>query len=287
MTQESRLFVIGDSFSVPPKANDATLTWPQLVANQLTELSGRPVRLINNSIMGASQDWCWFVMLDWLSDVTANDYVIVALTHPGRYWFVDNIPELSNANIIDLDRFVQGEQLKAIELFIKHIQRPSIDTLNLVNRMAALAYHVVKLGLRRPLMLKAFEQELSISEAWTDELNFSKGVLMDNIQFWEFDDPHCKDHLNTYFRGLDCRYNHMILSNHKILADRIALALHHDKTLDLAEGFIRGLITKDSVFDDEFCQREFDMQVVAKRRAMPPDTKPILPWKRRRGLDMA
>jgi hypothetical protein len=99
-----RLFVIGDSFTVATGPTDTTMTWIRQTAQQLSALHGEPVTVVNKSIMGSSQDWCWMQLHTWMeTGITERDYLIVGLTHPGRYWYLDRLPELSNSNIIDLD----------------------------------------------------------------------------------------------------------------------------------------------------------------------------------------
>ena len=103
----STLYVIGDSFSVPPKPEDTTVTWPQQVARGLKEQLGHDVVLENLSLMGCAQDYCWDILQQLLEHrITENDYIVIALTHPSRFWFLDRLPEMTNSNIIDLDSFV-------------------------------------------------------------------------------------------------------------------------------------------------------------------------------------
>jgi hypothetical protein len=279
-----RLFVVGDSFSVNPPADAEFRNWVQQARDRLTELEGREVTLINNSIMGACQDWAWYCLHDWIHRITPEDYVIVAVTHPARFWFLESMPDLTNASVIDLDSWVTKEQAKSIELFIKHIQRPTLDTMWLANRMGWLAYQVHRNQLRRPLMIPCFAQDLMDTESYK-ELNWSKGILMNDIQYWEFEDP--SDDANTkYFYGVDPRYNHMCQRNHPILAERVAQALFNNTQLDITEGFHRGMITMQAVNDPEFQAKEYDLKLVEKLKKTRQEVRgPILPWKRRMGLE--
>jgi hypothetical protein len=284
VTNSPRLFVVGDSFSVNPPEDAAFRNWVQQARDQLCELEGREVTLINNSIMGACQDWAWYCLHDWMHQITPEDYVIVAVTHPARFWFLESMPDLTNASVIDLDSWVTKEQAKSIELFIKHIQRPTLDTMWLANRMGWLAYQVHRRKLKRPLMIPCFAQDLMDTEGY-EELNWAKGILMNDIQFWEFEDP--SDDANTkYFFGVDPRYNHMCQRNHPILAERVAQALFNNTQLDITEGFHRGMITMKAVDDLEFQTSEYDLRLVEKLKKTRQETRgPILPWKRRMGLE--
>lgn len=282
MEDTIKLFVVGDSFSVMPGADDPSQNWIRLIAAELAERHGKPVVVVNRSIMGSSQDFMWMVIHGWMeADITANDYMVIALTHPGRYWYLDRVPELSNSNIIDLDRHCSKDEAKAIELFIKHIQRPMLDTISLINRLTYLGYHVLKKGLRKPLIVKCFAQDLHQVEAM-EELNIADGSLYEDIQFHEFDKPEYQQN-NNYFSGLDCRFNHMCLSNHKILAARCVESLMNGTRLDLKEGYLRGMLKDGTLEDTEFCEQELDKFMLAHRATLV--NKPRLPWLKRVNLE--
>ena len=107
-------------------------------------------------------------------------------------------------------------------MYIKHIQRPQLDLMNINNRFGYLCYQILKRGLRRPLVIKCFSQDLDQAVEWS-EFMLAKGVIMDDVQQWEFEDPD-SDRDARYWYGLDCRYNHLCLSNHTILANKIITA---------------------------------------------------------------
>lgn len=285
MTDPIKLFVIGDSFSVMPGKDDPALTWIRKCAADLAELTGQQVNVINASIMGASQDYMWVAIHGWIESgqLGPNDYLMIALTHPGRYWYLDRIPELSNSNIIDLDKWCSAEESRAIELFIKHIQRPMLDTVSLINRLTYLSYHVLKKGLRKPLIVKCFQQELH-QAGDIEELNITEGSLYEDIQYWEFDQPDFQLN-NNYFSGVDCRYNHMCLTNHEILGARAAVSLVDGSALDLREGYHQSLFKTDTLSDKEFCDRELDGNMLARRAEKA--NVPRLPWLKRMNLDKA
>ena len=279
----STLYVIGDSFAVPPKAEDTTLTWPQQVARGLKEQLGHDVVLENISIMGCAQDYCWDVLQHLLEyRIKENDHIVIALTHPSRFWYLDRMPEMSNANVIDLDSFVTKDEALAIEYYIRHIQRPRLDLIHINNRMGYLAYQVLKKNLNRPIIMKCFSQDVDQAETWP-EINWAKGILMDDVQQWEFEDI-CADLDAKFWYGLDGRYNHMCLSNHKILADKLVHSLLTDTSPDLTEGFVKGLIKGNALKDDDFILKELDASTVRSNLEHRDRYKPILPWKKRRNI---
>jgi hypothetical protein len=282
-TKFSTLYVIGDSFSVPPKPEDATLTWPQQVARGLKEQLGHDVVLENLSIMGCAQDYAWDVLQQLLEyRIKEDDHVIIALTHPSRFWYLDRMPEMTNSNIIDLDSYVTKDEANAIEYYIRYIQRPRLDLIHINNRMGYLAYQVLKKKLNRPVIMKCFGQDVDQADEWA-EINWAKGVLMDDVQQWEFENADA-DRDAKFWYGLDGRYNHMCLSNHKILADKLVHSLLTDTTPDLTEGFVKGLIKHNALKDDDFVSKELDVATVQSNLEHRDRYKPILPWAKRRKI---
>lgn len=280
-----RLFIIGDSFSVPPLPQDTSNApvYTRLVQQALSRQHGVEIEVINSSLMGASQDWIWTHLQIWLEyEITAEDYVIITLTHPSRMWFVDRLPGLTNINIIDLDEHATKDEVAAITMFIKHIQRPQLDLMNINNRFGYLGYQILKKSLRRPLILKCFEQDLDQALAW-NEFIVANGVLMDDVQQWEFEDPNI-DRDAKYWYGLDCRYNHMCLTNHAVLAEKIITAFETDTAPDLTEGFVRNLLKPHSLEDMEFIRRELDTCTWEHNQQFRQQYAPKIPWAKRMGL---
>lgn len=279
----SRLFVIGDSFASSPPKGDNTMTWPRLVNEKLKNHIGQESQLINNSLIGSSQDWLWTHLQIWLNyEMTADDHLIICLTHPSRVWFLDRLPEMTNANIIDLDRWVTKEEAKAIELYIRYIQRPMIDLMNVNNRLAYVAYQVQRRKLRKPLIIKCFDQDLDQGMDF-EELKIAKGSLMSDVQYHEFHDPE-SEVSNRYWHGVDARYNHLCLRNHEVLAEKVFQSLVTDQELDLTQGFYRNFLV-DSMLDDlEFCEKELEMTVLEKNRSNKDRFRPIIPWAKRVGV---
>jgi hypothetical protein len=280
----STLYVIGDSFSVPPKSTDTTMTWPRQVARGLKDHLGHDVVLENLSLMGCAQDYCWDILQQLLEyRIEENDHIIIALTHPSRFWYLDHMPEMTNANIIDLDSFVSKDEAQAIEYYIRYIQRVRLDLIHINNRLGYLAYQVLKKKLNRPIVMKCFGQDVDQAETWS-EINWANGILMDDVQQWEFEDMDA-DRDAKFWYGLDGRYNHMCLSNHKILADKLIHSLLTDTAPDLTKGFVKGLIKEDALRDDDFVAKELEVATVRSNLEHRDRYKPVLPWAKRRKIN--
>jgi hypothetical protein len=280
-----RLIILGDSFAIPTGDTDPAQTWTKLVGPKLQELTGQECPVQNGAMMGSAQDWAWRQLQNYMPNAQPTDRIVICLTHPSRFWFLENIPQLSNVNIIDIDHWIDKDCERAIEGFLRYIQRPELDTQLLVQRLGWLAYQVKSRGLRRPLIIKCFDQDAAEAEKYP-ELNWANGNLFEDIQYWEFEQP--EQGINSqYWYGIDGRYNHMILSNHAILAPKIAEALYHDSTLDLKQGFIKGVLGTGTLHDTEFVKKELSVSVVAEmvRIKEREKNKPILPWRTKKGLD--
>jgi len=279
----SRLFVIGDSFSASPPKGDTTLVWPRLVCEKLQKLTNKEIVLINNSLVGSSQDWMWTHLQIWLNyEMTADDYLVICLTHPSRVWFLERMPEMSNANIIDLDKHVTKEEAKAIELFIRYIQRPMIDLMNVNNRLAYVAYQTNRHKLKKPIIIKCFDQDLDQAQEF-EELIIADGSLMSDVQYHEFINPE-QETDNKFWHGIDARYNHLCLRNHGILADKILHSLLTQEPIDLKQGFHKNFLMESLLEDNNFCANELNLATLELNRNNKDRFKPIIPWARRVGV---
>lgn len=265
MNTKPTLWIVGDSFSQPRKTFDRPTIWPEITAALLSVDLDVRVELVNESWMGVSQDYCWMYLQRWAheSRIQPQDYVIVVLTHPNRYWYIDDHPDLSNGHfLIDLDDHVTEDQSLAIKMYMKEIQRPRLDTIQQLNRLGWLANAVSQFKLRRPLVIKAFDFDLYEGERYTN-LNIAQGNLYD-LQNREFLlEDQTQDSTTRYFEGVDPRYNHLTLSNHKILAGLISQSLINDSQLDLTQSeFIENVFGPDTMKDLEFCANELNLEMI-------------------------
>jgi hypothetical protein len=270
-----RLFVIGDSFSSPPRSGEVETMWTSLLVKKLSNYVGSPTPVVNGSLHGSSQVWCWGVLQQWLeSCITPDDYLIVILTDPSRYWFIEDRPDLSNSHIIDLDQYVGSDVSNAIASYIQYIQRPSTDVIHLVDRLGLLAYYVTSQSLKRPIVIKAFDQEVLYANNFK-ELNWATGTLL-KVQNNEFKN---RSEHRTFWRGLDARYNHLCLSNHEILSNKIFSAIINDTAVDLTTGFIEDILDKAVLSDNEFCKKELDLYELEITLAQLNSNTAISSWR--------
>ena len=273
------LWIVGDSFSQPVEAHDPEWVWPRQVADMLSQRLGKTVTVTNESFHGVSQDFNWFSLQNWThhNQIGPNDYLIVVLTHPNRYWFFEDMPDLANPHwMLDVDEHLTPEQLKTVELYIKNVQRPSLDSIQLISRLGWLSHAVTQWNLRRPLVIKGFDQQLCGCDTYRN-LNVAQGCLWD-VQRHEFEDLEMDS--TQFFRGIDARYHHMTRPNHDWLSHRVVEGLINNTTVDLTAGYTQELLSTKTFNDHEFCQNNLNMERVAESQKRIPikAVSPLTAW---------
>ena len=268
----SKLYVIGDSYGAreigytnidtagptPDYQFGEDVYWPKQLADQLGV-----DKLVNGSSIGTSQDFAWSFLHRWLDEITPDDYLIVILTEASRFWFLQQWPQSSRYDIAQQFTHLHGRaEVEAINLFTRHIQRPVIDLMKVENRLAWLAYQTYKNNWRKPIVVYAMEQGLDFVRPYPD-LKFSKGNLS-QVSIEEAG-PISQKEYNAILNLMDPRYNHLCMSNHKILVDKLYQCIVNDRELDLTSGFIQNILTHQSVADPEFQQRELSTGAIRWR----------------------
>jgi hypothetical protein len=281
----NRLFVVGDSFSAPTKMNDPYLPWYV----QTADLLG--MNCENYSAIGVSQDWCWGNIARHIKKMTTDDQILVVLTHPGRFWFFDDKPQMTNPNIVNLDTELSPQQLEAIKHYMMYIQRPPLDIQMLSHRLGWLESQIRVNKLKPAHVLCAFplfiKEGFDMTEHvnWTEYENIliSKGDLLSCVET-----PECKTGVDEFklWQGYDCRYNHMIKSNHKILANECARAIQQGEAINITQDqdlFVKQILDYDLFDNQDFIQKELDPQCVIERTDYL-ENKFQTPWAESSGL---
>lgn len=254
----TKIYITGDSFSWLQEKEKSAL-WVNLLATRLqTEID-------NYSCPGVSQDWIWNSIAGVSNVISSNDQLIVILTDPSRFWFIENAPDLSNSWIVDADfeRIIGNPEVKkAIEYYVKYIQRPGLDIQFLAHRLGWLNNLVRLKNLRKPLVILAFSQIVPDPQNYPD-LIFSKGDLTSVSKQEETpEDPH-------NWKGIDVRFNHLTLSNHKILVEKISDSIRSNTELDLTQGFNTKVLNSKSILDPEFVNSELSLHNVQLHNSVP------------------
>lgn len=268
----SKLYIVGDSFSADSTTlKDATPVWYRILAKKLGV-----DQIINNSIIGAAQDFSWYSLQNWRKHITPDDYLVVVLTHPNRFWFIENDPSTAKySNVHGYESRFEPRVVAAIKMYIEHIQRPTLDTVWLENRLAWLAYNAHLGKWRKPLIILGFTQDISQAVEYPD-IQFSKGSLTDNVSNPEIKVPpevfKSDNEFAAYIKtldevnnGIDVRHNHMCISNHAILAEKIYQSIVNNVELDLTSGFICEIFNTATAADPEFIKSELDEGAVTDK----------------------
>ena len=276
--------MVGDSFAAAPKVGDGYRPW----YIQATEKLG--MNCENHSMIGVSQDWCFWKLSMHFKELTADDQILVVLTHPGRFWFFDDKPQMTNPNIVNIDKELSKDQLDAVLKFMTHIQRPPLDIQQMSHRIGWLNSQIERYKLRPAHILSAFPlmvdigYDMSELEDWSQYKNviISNGNLQNDIQIKELKQGEPSEY--KVWKGYDCRYNHLIKSNHEVLAERVYQGITNGTPIDLKTPGFKTNVIQDSIFEDkDFIEKELEPFAITQRKKYL-ETDYQEPWMKTSGL---
>jgi hypothetical protein len=241
------LWIFGDSYA-DTSLFDHDRVWINQLAKKLN------YKLKNLSMLGCSQDFPCQMLADHASDISQDDQIIIVSTSPGRFWFFEDLPEITNPNVIftntkNTEKLLGKDRARVAEMYFKYLQRPQLDILHSTLRLGWLNHMAVTHGWKPPLIIFGFFQ-FTLSCSKYPNLILSNGNLTDNISEPEVEP---NGHL---FKGSDPRYNHLCLRNHDVLSNKIYNTLVDNQSLDLTQGFHAKLISKKSLHDNEWANEE-------------------------------
>lgn len=288
MTQPT-LYIVGDSFTQPPKADETYKPWFTRLAEEMN------MKVVNCSGIGVSQDFCVQQLMGVLHLMKPEDKILMLLTHAGRFWFFDNRPRLTNANIQNLGDEMTPEEEDAVAKYMMNLQRPPLDLLWQDVRLGWLSAHAKRIGMQAPQVVLGFPRvtpndrkmfDLFFSHELLDNLRISNGDLLNDVEVLEMKNP--QQHYgmeDSVWQGYDCRFNHLIKSNHDIMLQRMLTAFDKDQPVDLkSPGWVTGVID-DTIFDNkEFIEKELDPRAVLDRTKKLEEIKNSKLWAEKKGL---
>ncbi len=260
----TKLFVIGDSFSYPHKTK--IKLWPHLVADYLGSRLGKSVDVVNTSMIGCSQDFIWKQFNDIENSISSEDFLVMILTSCDRFWVIEQRPEWSNLRSIEnIEQVTNDIEFQKIILgFMTRIWRDSLARQHQDQRLGYLSYRVMKKKLRKPLAIKAFHSVID-NENQFDDIIFSKDSL-GKIQLLEWEKfQGCEAPIDPlldrpYWNHVDCRYNHLTLSNHAVLGKIVGDSLLSENSPDLSSpDFHKKIITIENHKDKTFAEKELNL----------------------------
>lgn len=190
-----------------------------------------------------------------------NDIVIICLTEVFRQYFFENRPQISMAQEWALSLCDEPER-NAIHSFFKILHNGNNDFVNLLNFMYNLEDISTRLDLRTIVLtmcnsshLYGDEKSLIFSDITYSSVTMATGFL-NSISRSETSDSKISDLLYRRTMYPDPRPNHLCISNHKILAQKIIDNIDDGCPIDLTTGFLTDLLTVDSLNDENFRNTE-------------------------------
>jgi hypothetical protein len=253
----SELYIIGDSFAVMKQENINPNVWPILLSQRLG------YNLSNTSCSGASQDWLLNQLHQIRKQITPDDQLIITLSDCNRFWFFEDFPDVAEPRATELGEIIGKDRAKAAEYYFRYIQRDSLSINHQISRLGLIAHLTTLYNWKPPIILLSFQEHVPEQELFPN-LIFSKGALIYDVSNKELE-VGTNDHI--FFKGIDVRHNHMCLSNHTILADKLYNQIVNNQPLDLTFGFIKDIL-KNNYADLEFANKELSLDALEHRTKM-------------------
>ena len=90
---------------------------------------------------------------------------------------------------------------------------------------------------------------------------------------------------SAVWKGYDCRYNHIVKSNHDIMLERMLTAFTKDQPVDLVTpGWTTKVIDEESIKDPEFIKKELDPFAVKFRLEKLEKMSTTVSWADKSGI---
>lgn len=242
------LWVFGDSFSLTTN-NPHPDQWMHRLGKELDT----PVKCFG--LHGSSLEFTYYRFNISRNEIQENDVVVVNLTRSDRRWFFKNYPTIHGYVAPDND----PNSLEAIQqyhqLLDKNQDVPNTYLLNFLNN---LHYLTKRLNLKTVILSNANEEHNLMIEKQSQFPLFSiaKGMLRD-LSINEYKKEFQYLLTETKIAGaFDPRMNHLIKSNHVILAYKILSNIKNKTPINLTEGVMKNVVTKELLEDESFIIEE-------------------------------
>ena len=289
MSTKGKLYIVGDSFTEPPRKEDNYQPWFSRLGTEMN------LEVVNCSGMGTSQDFALQQLSGVMHHMTKDDKILWLLTHAARFWFFDNRPRLTNANIMNIDEEMTKDEEVAVRQFMLQIQRPPLDLLWQDTRLGWLSAHAKRIGMQAPQIVQGFPRvipqdremfDIFFSHEQLDNLRISKGDLLNHVEAPEMIGfKSGEGYESAVWQGYDCRYNHLVKSNHDILLERMITAYDKDLPVDLlTPGWTTAVIDEETIKDPVFIEKELDSWSVQERLNNIKKMTTLTPWADKVGI---
>jgi len=241
------LWVFGDSFA--QMKDNTPEQWMQKAA---TDLGTTPWSM---GLNGSSLEFTYHRFNIARKKIEGNDVVVLVLTGLDRRWFFKDFPGHNSNTSPRGDK----KETKAIELYREHLDfNPDVHKVYLIDFLFNVHALTEKLNLHT-IIIANF---LDVYDFLLDKrnrfplFNFANGILLDVSMYeytYEFFD---KDNQGKTYGDNDRRLNHLLKTNHLILAKKIVENVKNKTTIDLTTEFEKHLMSEDAVNDPTFSKNE-------------------------------
>lgn len=203
------------------------------------------------ALEGSSLDWIYKTFFDTKDNIQEGDVVIISLPDILRRWLLENYPDKTYIRESPTNNI---EENRAFKYYTLYLDNPIPHRYYLLNFLCMLNEITKKLNLHTIVMVYCFEVEGLINDHSKDftNLNIAKGTLL-SISYNEYDEKMREK--KEILQG-EQLVNHMLVSNHIILADKVLNNIKNKNPIDLNIGFKRNLITKETFTNKEFYEKE-------------------------------
>lgn len=252
------IWVFGDSFAQMTDKNDDQ--WMQRISKNIN------TDVISKGLNGSSLEYSFDQFNKERSNIKQNDVLIILLTGFDRYWFFRDYP---NNNSLKSPTN-NNKETKSIENFVTYLNKdlmvndtyflnfPDIKEIYLLNFLYNVRHITENLGLHTIFISNFLDTSLYLNKIKDQfpQFNFVNGLLLD-VSTHEYEyEYYYKFYKNLPYGYNDIRTNHLIKSNHIILADKIIDNIKNKNPIDLTTGFVKHVINENAVKDNTFIKEE-------------------------------
>ena len=228
----STLWVFGDSYTQHSESNQE-VCWTYQLAKKLGVKTYH-----NRSQYGVSNEYICSGFEEVGEKIKPTDFVVLIVTWKGRQWFFEELPEISNLNMMSngvIDKNYGKQYTKAVKQFEKYLDRDYLVNIRLNWYYGYLNF--IETHFPNILIIPGFDNGMH------SDYNFQVEGNLYSIGYNEFETPSIGEKIFTKKWGsLDRRVGHMSNENHKILAEKAYNTFTHNHPLDLNNGYEKGFI---------------------------------------------
>lgn len=253
------LWVFGDSYAEIFKSlNDQ---WANIIAKEL----GANIK--SYGLAGSSVEYTYKKFNLVRDDINKGDIIIIALTTHSRRWLLKNYPGQTSTPDVENKGYTfsvvsptnNAEEQEAINLYYQFLNHNNllknvVNETHLTNFLYCLDYITKKKNLTTIILINFFD-----TNEWIEDkkecfpnLYFAKDMML----LISLNELTKKAMVSLDTSTQDLRVNHLIKSNHLILANKILSYIRNKTPIDLSEGFVKHVLDQKKLKDPSFIETE-------------------------------